>query len=704
MHPWDNTALSAKERAQLLVSAMSLEEKISQMSYTSVAIERLGIPAYNWWNEALHGVARSGSATVFPQSIGAAASFDPALLQKEAEIIGKEARLKYTSYAALGDRGIYKGLTMWSPNINIFRDPRWGRGHETYGEDPYLTSRMGVHFIEGLQGADPEHPVVDATAKHFAVHSGPEADRHHFDARASRKDMNLTYLPAFEAAIKEARVHAVMGAYNRVNGEAACASGTLLQDILRREWGFEGYVVSDCGAVEDIYQHHQVVSSRAEAAALAVKNGCDLCCGMIYPCLLEAVEKGLLSEEDIDRSVLRLMTARFRLGSLDPVESLSDEAYLELDSEAHHALSLSMARASMVLLKNEGLLPLRREALHTVAVIGPNADSRKALVGNYNGTPSESYTVLEGIRRLLPDARVLYAEGCPITGGSPEKSWGEADDYRIAEAVQAARLSDVVILVLGLNGEMESEESAESAGSGDKIDLELPASQRALAKAIAETGKPTVLVNMTGSAVVFPCAESMQAILQAWYPGQMGGIAVAETLLGDVSPAGKLPVTFYSDTRQLPDFGIYDMHGRTYRYFTGTPAYPFGFGLSYEKIELKALEAEKQENGDVRVTVQAVNPCDRAAHETVQLYMQWVQPVSEMPLRQLAGFERICLAPREVRKLTFTVSRKAMRVCQDDGTFVDHAGSMRFFVGTVQPDARSAELTDTTPLMTEVTI
>ena len=698
MHSWDNRALSALERAQLLVEAMTLEEKVSQMSYTSVAIERLGVPAYNWWNEALHGVARSGSATVFPQSIGAAASFDPQLLHEEAEVIAREARVKFESYQAHGDRGIYKGLTMWSPNINIFRDPRWGRGHETYGEDPYLTARMGVSFIRGMQGDDSEHPVVDATAKHFAVHSGPEADRHHFDAQASRKDMNLTYLPAFEAAVREGGVHAVMGAYNRVNGEAACASPTLLSEILRGEWGFQGYVVSDCGAVEDVYMHHHVAQSRAEAAAMAVKSGCDLCCGMIYPSLVEAVRTGLIDEDAITQAVTRLMTARFRLGTLDPQTEPDRETYLTLDSETHHALSLKMAQESMVLLKNDGILPLQRASVHTLAVIGPNADSRKALLGNYNGTPSESYTVLEGLRSALPDTRILYAQGCSITGGSPEKGWGEEDDYRIAEAVQAAQLADAVVLVLGLNGEMESEESAESAGSGDKVSLDLPESQQALAHAVAATGKPVILVNMTGSAVVFPEEKAMRAILQAWYPGQMGGLAVAGVLLGDVSPAGKLPVTFYRDTKQLPAFDDYGMAGRTYRYFTGEAAYPFGFGLGYDHVVLQNLDGMKNADGDIEISVEASNPEDTPAHETVQIYMQWLNPASVMPNLQLCGFERVVLNPKETRRLHFRVTGHDMRVCMDDGSWIEHTGGMRFLAALVQPDATSTAMTGVQPL------
>lgn len=697
MTNWKDKSLDAKRRAELLVSEMTLEEKVSQMTYFSSALPRFGIREYSWWNEALHGVARAGTATVFPQAIGMAASFDVPLMKDTARCIGEEARLKHRAAKKWEDRSIYKGLTMWSPNINLFRDPRWGRGHETYGEDPFLTSRMGVAFIQGLQGDDPDHPLCDATAKHFAVHSGPENLRHTFDAQATPKDMALTYLPAFRAAVEEGHVHAFMGAYNRVNGEAACASPTLLGKKLREEWGFDGYVVSDCGAIEDLYKHHKVAADKAEAAAMAVNGGCDLCCGWVFPHLLEAVKRGLISEETIDRSVQRLMTARIRLGTLDEDAPITAEEYARVDSPENHEKALEMARASMVLLKNEGALPLDMKKIRSLAVIGPNADSRLALMGNYAGTPSETCTVLEGLQKLLPDTRIYYAQGCAITGGSVEEQWGEPPTFRLAEAMQAAQMADAVIVVLGLNGEMESEESEESAGSGDKTTLELPESQRDLVAALQGCGKPMVLVNMTGSACVFPMEESFDAIVQAWYPGQMGGIAVAEVLLGRYAPSGRLPVTFYAATNQLPPFENYAMTERTYRYFTGRCAYPFGFGLSYNRYEYSTLTARRTAEG-IRATVRLTNRGSMPGEEVVQAYVAWEAPASAMPIRQLAALKKVHLRPGETQTLELFIPEEALRVCDEEGRFHHHAGDITLSVGGSQPDEVSTQKMGCAPL------
>lgn len=694
---WKDQSLDSATRARLLLSQMTLEEKVSQMTYFSSALSRWGIPEYSWWNEALHGVARAGTATVFPQAIGMAASFDVPLMKDTAACIGLEANLKHRAAAKWEDRSIYKGLTMWSPNVNIFRDPRWGRGHETYGEDPFLTSRMGVAFIQGLQGENEDQ--CDATAKHFAVHSGPEALRHTFDAVVSPKDMALTYLPAFRAAVEEGHVHAFMGAYNRVNGEAACASPTLLGKKLREEWGFDGYVVSDCGAIEDLYKNHRVAADEAEAAALAVNNGCDLCCGWVFPHLLEAVKRGLISEETINRSVERLLRARIRLGLLDEEEPLTDAAYARVDSPEHHDKALKMARASLVLLKNDSLLPLKEERIQSVAVIGPNADSRLALMGNYAGTPSESYTILEGVRALLPGKRVYYAQGCSITGGSVEAGWGEPDSYRIAEALQAASMADAVIVVTGLNGEMESEDSSDAIGSGDKLDLELPQSQRDLIDALRTLGKPMTLINMTGSACVIPHEEAFGAIVQAWYPGQMGGLAVAELLLGRFAPSGRLPVTFYASTEQLPPFEDYAMAGRTYRYFEGECAYPFGFGLSYNRYDYRDLKAERRADG-IHATVSVTNQGDLPGREAIQAYVSWVAPVSAMPIRQLAAIEQVALEPGETKEVALFIPESALRVCDDAGEFHHHEGGIRLFVGGTQPDAVSVRRAGVAPLET----
>ncbi len=700
---WKDKSLSCAERAKLLVSQMTLEEKASQMAFGSSALPRFGIPEYNWWNEALHGVARAGSATVFPQAIGMAASFNVPLLNEVATVIGKEARYKHNVAAAWGDRAIYKGLTMWSPNINIFRDPRWGRGHETYGEDPMLTSLMGVGFIEGLQSPDESGaPLCDATAKHFAVHSGPENDRHKIDIRANKKDMALTYLPAFKAAVQEAGVHAVMGAYNRVNGEAACASETLLQKTLRDEWGFEGYVVSDCGAIEDIWERHRMVETAPEAVALAIKSGCDLCCGWAFSHMLEAVKLGLLDEETITRSVERLMTARIRLGLLDeafmPEIPADDE---DFDGEKHHALSLKMAEESLVLLKNENTLPLDLDKIKTIAVIGPNADSREALIGNYNGTPSVSYTVLQGIRELCKGKRVLYAQGSVLTGPAPEAFWGQREEHMLAEALHAAHLADAVILVTGLNGTIESEEGAEGYGMGDRVTLELPEPQRNLISALQSNGKPMVWVNMTGSATVFPCAEKFGAIVQAWYPGQMGGIAVANAIFGKSNFSGRLPVTFYESDKQLPPFVDYSMQGRTYRYFEGVPTFPFGFGLSYTSFAYDNLQARRVEGG-VRLSVQVENTGARSGMECVQAYVEWLDPAYETPLRQLAAIAKADFAPGEKKTIELFVPEKILDVCDDEGVFHRHGGMWRFSVGSTQSDARSASLTGNSPLTIEV--
>ncbi len=693
---WKDKSLSAEERAQLLVSQMTLEEKISQMTFFSSALPRFAIPEYNWWNEALHGVARAGTATMFPQAIGMAACFDVPLMYKAASVIAKEARIKHTAAAVWEDRGIYKGLTMWSPNINIFRDPRWGRGHETYGEDPWLTGRLGVAFIKGLQGDDADHPICDATAKHFAVHSGPEASRHNDDMRPAPKDMALTYLPAFKAAVTEAYVNAVMGAYNRVNGEAACASVELLQKTLREQWGFKGYVVSDCGAIEDIYAKHKITKDAAEAAALAVKNGCDLCCGWAFPHLIEAVERGLICEETISQSVKRLMASRIRLGLLDEKNiSISPEMYAECDSPAHHELSLKMAQESLVLIKNNGVLPLKSDSLKTLAVIGPNADSRLALIGNYAGTPSESWTVLEGLQKLLLDVRILYAEGCTIVG-EPPASGEQGSDYRLAEALQAASIADTIIVVTGLNGQLESEESD---GGGDRSTLDLPESQKELIDALhtVKGEKGMVLVNMTGSAVSFTHEEDFDAIVQAWYPGQMGGIAIAQMLLGMFAPNGRLPLTFYKSVDQLPPFADYSMKGRTYRYFSGECAFPFGYGLSYNAYTYSDLQVRRETNGLI-VQVRVRNDGKMSGKETVQAYISWIQPDTEMPLRQLVAVEKVEIEPDEEKQVTMHIPLEALQVCDDEGRFCMHNRGWRIFVGGSQPDARSIELTGKKPL------
>ncbi|HEY64371.1 MAG TPA: glycoside hydrolase family 3 protein [Caldilineae bacterium] len=684
-----------EERVDDLISRMTLEEKVSQMVHAARAIERLDIPEYDWWNECLHGVARAGVATVFPQAIGLAATWDVDLMHRVATVISDEARAKHHEFVRQGIRARYTGLTFWSPNINIFRDPRWGRGQETYGEDPYLTSRMGVAFVKGLQGDDPRYFKVIATPKHYAVHSGPEHARHHFDARASFRDMRETYLPAFKACVKEGKAYSVMGAYNRTNGEPCCASITLLEEILRQEWDFEGYVVSDCGAIRDIYMHHKVVDTPEEAAAMAVKAGCDLNCGETYHWLLKAVEKGLISEEEIDRSVKRLFTARFRLGMFDPPEMVpyAQIPYEVNDCPEHRELALQAARESIVLLKNtDGFLPLSKE-LKDIAVIGPNADDVPVLLGNYNGTPSKAVTPLEGIRnKVSSQTTIYYAKGCEVVGD---------DKSGFAEAVEAAKKADVAILCLGLSQAVEGEEGQREGlpegqvSQGDRTDITLPGVQEDLLKVVYETGTPVVLVLINGSAVAVNWAdEHIPAIVEAWYPGEEGGTAIADVLFGDYNPAGRLPVTFYKSVDQLPPFEDYNMAGRTYRYMTEEPLYPFGFGLSYTRFEYSNLRIEPQTirpGENVRVSVDVTNVGDRAGDEVVQLYVSDVEASVPVPIRHLEGFTRVHLAPGETKTVSFTLTPPQMSVIDDENRRVIEPGEFRVSIGGRQPDVKTRD-------------
>lgn len=625
---------SPKERAKELVAQMTLAEKCAQMKYDAPAIERLGVPAYNWWNEALHGVARSGAATVFPQAIGMAASFDKDLMFQTATAISDELRAKYNDYRKFGGTEIYQGLTAWSPNINIFRDPRWGRGHETYGEDPYLTGEMGVAFVKGLQGDDPSCRKVDATLKHYAVHSGPESLRHSFDVHVEDGDLYETYLWAFKYCIDHADPSAVMGAYNRVNGEPACASETLLQKILFGEFGFGGYVVSDCGAICDINRNHQVTANEAESAALAVNNGCILNCGDAYKWLKTAVLLGMISEETITASVEKLFEARFRLGMFDkdgPYDQLTDEV---VESPEHLALSRKMAQESVVLLKNNGILPLDPKA--NVAVIGPNADDKSVLLGNYNGTPSQYTTLLRGIQEAA-QGRVRYARGCHIHRAAV----GQWEEHPLREAILAAQKSDVVILCMGLNPTIEGEEGDAYNGdmSGDKTSLDLPASQEALIEEILKVGKPTVFLNVTGSCVNLTREDqACDAVLQVFYPGAEGGKAVADILYGKVSPSGRLPVTFYHNDSELPRFTDYSMKGRTYKYFQGKPLYPFAHGLSYTEFAYENLAFD-----GANVTGTVKNTGAMASGHAIPVFVK--DPEEEGVNCRLAGFARVELEP-----------------------------------------------------------
>ncbi len=663
-----------KQKAARLVAGLSLPEKVLQMVHAAAENTRAGIPAYNWWNEALHGVARAGVATVFPQAIALAASFDQDLVQEVAGVIATEGRAKHQAALRHGDRDIYKGLTYWSPNINIFRDPLWGRGHETYGEDPYLTSRIGVAFVQGLQGDDPCYLKAAACAKHFAVHSGPEKDRHGFDAQVSPKDLHETYLYAFKALVEEARVEAVMGAYNRINGVPACCNKYLLQDILREDWQFDGHVTSDCWAIIDIVEGHDYAKTIQEAVALAVQAGCDLNCGNAYLHLLAAVRQGLIQEEELDRSLIRLFTARFRLGLLG--DDFKDHPYANvpydcLDSAEHREINLKAALHSIVLLENNGILPLAREKIRDIAVIGPNAASTAALLGNYSGTPGQAWPVLAGIRQeVAADTRVRYAQGCHLYLDSA--SGLEQEGHLLAEALETALHSDVVILCLGLDASLEGEQgdTGNAWSSGDKPGLELPQPQQKLLDSLADCGKPVILVLLSGSALIpYPVGKNPPAaVLQAFYPGAMGGLALARIIFGDFSPCGCLPVTFYKSTTDLPPMADYAMQERTYRYFTKEPLYRFGHGLSYTSFAHNGLDVRRLADGADKVSTIISNTGKTASHRILQLYLKTPGFDRNQPQEQLRGICKIFLAARESRQISFIVPAEERLLFAEDGS------------------------------------
>nr|ADX05682.1 putative carbohydrate-active enzyme [uncultured organism] len=697
---WLDETKTFEERAQALVCEMTLEEKVFQTLFNAPAIERLGVPAYNYWNEALHGVARAGVATVFPQAIGLAASFDEELLGQVADTISTEARAKFNMQQKFGDRDIYKGLTFWSPNVNIFRDPRWGRGHETFGEDPFLSGRLGVSFIRGMQGDDERYMKVAACAKHFAVHSGPEDQRHSFNAVVSEQDLRETYLPAFHACVTEAGVEAVMGAYNRTNGEACCGSKKLLVDILRGEWGFRGHVTSDCWALKDFHEFHMVTKNQEETVALAMNSGCDLNCGNLYVHLLQAVRDGLVEESVIDRAVTRLFTTRMKLGLFDRSEEVpyNGIGYDRVDTEANRKLNREASRRTVCLLKNaDGLLPLDISKLRTIGVVGPNADNRKALVGNYEGTASEYVTVLDGIRELAgDDVRVVYSEGCHLFRDRVQ-GLGQPND-RIAEARAVAELSDVVIAVMGLDPGLEGEEGDQGNefASGDKPNLELPGLQGEVLKALVESGKPVVLVLLGGSALAIPWAEEhVPAILDAWYPGAQGGRAVADVLFGRACPEGKLPVTFYRTSEELPAFTDYSMKNRTYRYMKQPALYPFGYGLSYTSWELTNTTAEGSVDDGVVCRAVLRNTGAMAGAQTVQVYVK--APLATGPNAQLKGLRKIRLQPGESAEVAISLDKEAFGVYNEKGLRVLLPGEYKIYIGMSQPDARSAELLGVSP-------
>jgi beta-glucosidase len=839
--PFRDPALGIDARVRDLLGRLTLEEKVSQLRHESAAIPRLGIPAYDWWNEGLHGVARAGRATVFPQAIGLAATWDSALIHRVATVISDEARAKHHEAARQARRGIYEGLTFWSPNINIFRDPRWGRGMETYGEDPFLAGRLAVAFVRGMQGDDPRYLKTVATPKHYAVHSGPEPDRHRFDAVVSQADLWGTYLPHFADAIVDGGAGSVMCAYNRVFGDPACASTLLLQDILRDRWGFEGYVVSDCWAISDFHSFHGVAADEVEAAAQALRAGTDLSCGPEYRSLAEAVRRGLVTVAQVDTALARLLRARFRLGMFDPPELVPwawaadtlPSAVALIDLPAHRALAREAARKSIVLLTNDGVLPLRKD-LKTVAVIGPNADDVDVLLGNYNGLPTAPVTPLEGIRAAVgPGTAVLYARGSDVAQGMPtlrvmppaalrdlegayhaghglpgtpvvmradsavdftwwdaapaagvpadsfsvrwtgtlvppasgryalglralggaqlflddsllvdfsdrhvvlaqwamvdlrageartlrveyfdrradavvQLVWAPPDPRLLDDALAAARRADAVILTLGLSPRLEGEEmpvDVPGFAGGDRVTLGLPAPQDALLRAVAAVGKPVVLVLLNGSALATPwAAEHVAAIVEAWYPGQAAGTALADVLFGDVSPAGRLPVTVYRSADDLPAFDDYRMQGRTYRYFTGEPLFPFGHGLSYATFRYRDLRLPSRVTaGDsVRVSVEVENAGRVTADEVVQLYVSDAQAPVPVPVRSLQGFQRVTLRPGERRRVAFTLAPRQLALVDADGRHVVEPGSFVVAVGGKQPGFRGTADAATTEVL-----
>ncbi len=680
-------------RVDDLISRMTLDEKISQMTNDAAKIEHLYVPKYNWWNECLHGVASAGVATVFPQAIGIAATWNIELMDEISRVISDECRAKHHDAIRRNKRRIFLGLTFWSPNVNLFRDPRWGRGQETYGEDPYLSSRMGVSFVKGLQGDDPKYLKLVATPKHYVAHSGPEPDRHTMDLKVSKKDLYESYLPAFKACVQEGKAVSVMPAYNRLNSEPCGASKPLLEDILRDELGFDGYVVSDCGALTDIFQNHKVVETPEEASAMAINAGMDLfCIGLItvrkkrvvWKWIKGAVDKGLLTEEKIDESLKRLFTARFRLGMFDPPELVpyAQIPFEKNDCEEHRALALRAARESIVLLKNDNnILPLNKN-MKSIAVIGPNADDLDVLLGNYNGDPSRYTTFLQGIKNKLPKTEILYTKGCALTNKSTEG---------FEEAIEIVRKSDIAIVVLGISHLYESEEmmASESEAKGDRVHLDLPGVQEDLLKELHSTGTPIILVLTSGSALSVNFAKvNIPAIIQAWYPGEEGGAATADVIFGDYNPAGKLPVTFYKSVDQLPDFLDYNMEGRTYRFFKGEPLYSFGYGLSYTKfhysnLQLSSNKVKTDENISVSVDVENIGKI--SGDEVVEVYVSNKTASIRVPIRELQGFKRISLNSGEKKIVTFTLTPTQFSIINEDGKRLVEPGNFGISVGGCQP-------------------
>jgi beta-glucosidase len=712
-------------RVKDLISRMSLAEKVRQMGNSAPAIHRAGLdlPAYDYWSEALHGVANTGGVTVFPQAIANGATWDPDLVKQMGHAIGIEGRAKNNDNRARrnGDSPRFGGLNFWSPNINLFRDPRWGRGQETYGEDTFLTSRMGVAFIQGLQGDDPNYTLALACSKHYAVHSGPESLRHVIDIHPSERDLYETYLPHFEAAVREGHVGAIMSAYNAVDGEPAPSSTFLLTDMLRKRWGFDGQVVSDCDAVADIWRNHHTVQTAAEAAARAVKAGTDLCCGATYNSLLAAVRSNLITVAEIDTALGRVLESRFKLGLFDPTNivpylriTLAENNTLE-----HRQLALRLARESVVLLKNHGVLPLNRSKIKKIAVFGLNATDQRMLYGNYNGTPTSAVTILQGIRAVAgTNIEVTYAQGCPLVirsagggggragggfgrgfGGPPAAPARPPEELR-AEALSNAASADILIYVGGINSQLEGEEGnarggggVEGFSNGDRTRIELPQVQEDFIQALSATRKPVIMINCSGSAMAFPWeAEHLPAILQAWYPGEEGGRAVGEVLFGDANPSGRLPVTFYRSTADLPVFTNYSMANRTYRYFTGKPLYAFGHGLSYTRFEYSSpsLSSKRVKSGDtITVTFNVRNTGRRDGDEVAQVYFAHLNSAVPQPIQALCSFKRLHVPAGKTAKVSLDIPVERLRYW--DATKEDYTvevGKYRLMIASASDEIR----------------
>lgn len=654
-------------KAAALVEQMTIDEKCSQLCSDAPAIERLGIPAYHWWNEGLHGVARAGSATVFPQAISLAATFSKETLRDVGEITALEGRIKYNQAVALGDRRIYKGLTFWSPNINIYRDPRWGRGHETYGEDPVLTATCAENYINGIQGGDDEHYMhAAACAKHFAAHSGPEFNRHGFNSKVTDFDMYDTYLPAFEWSIKRADVEGIMGAYNTINGVHSCAHKDYMQGVLRDKWGFNGYYVSDCGALADMHMFCLVTHTAVESAALALKAGCDLNCGQVYLSVQQAYNEGRVTEEDITKAVTRLMATRYKLGLFDENCVYNNEQdYLKLECTEHLAKAYDAAVKSVTMLKNDGILPLNKSKIKTIGVIGPNAESVRALEGNYNGTASQYHTIADGIRAQCgDDVKMLYARGCHLYKDRIDGCADAKDTF--SEAVAVAMHSDVVVMAMGLDSSIEGEQgdANNDYGAGDKLTLNFPGVQSDLMEAIKATGKPIILVTLAGGILDMNWAsENCNAILYGWYPGSEGGRAIADIIFGAQNPSGRTPLTFYRTLEELPGFEDYTMAGRTYRYMTNEPLYAFGHGLSYTTFE-QSISVDSDLNATV--TVKNTGAC--AGEQAVLIFAHYQNERYIMPNKKLVSFTRVSLNPGEQTTITVAIERDALLLTDKDGS------------------------------------